>query len=390
MPIDERTNVVPGGPPSDAPVPDAASNGIGLARRRAGATGLDGAQPAAFAGAADVVGWFGALQSQDYHPAKWAVAQRLGTGVTDAGLDRVFDDGGILRTHVLRPTWHFVAPADLRWLLGLTAPRVHALNAYPYRRSELDGPLLRRSTDLIADAVAGGNHLTRTEVAALLARHGIAAAGFRLGYILMHAELERVICSGPLRGRQHTYALLEERVPQAPHLEREAALAELVRRYFTGHGPATVKDLAWWSSLTRADISAGLSLAAETLESIDIGGVTYWSAPGEAPAPAPSPSVRLLQGYDEFIVGYRQSKHLLDLAGLASAASEETSLPNGVILVDTQVTGRWKRTVRAGGVAVEAALYRPFDAAETAALQAAADELGAFLGVRAVVSTRLL
>lgn len=259
-----------------------------LAHRRTGAVGLGGAQPAPFADAADVVGWFGGLQSQDYHVAKWALALRLGPGVTDADLDRAFDDGVILRTHVLRPTWHFVAPGDLRWLLELTAPRIHALNTYAYRLGELDGPLLRRTTDLIADAVADGNHLTRTEIAALLARHGITAAGFRLGYILIHAELERMICSGPLRGKQHTYALLEERVPRAASLERDAALAELVRRFFTSHGPATTKDLAWWSSLTRADIATGLSLAGDALESTDVDGSTFWSAP-ETPARRPRP-----------------------------------------------------------------------------------------------------
>ncbi|MFI9561007.1 winged helix DNA-binding domain-containing protein [Nonomuraea endophytica] len=363
-------------------------DGLALAHRRARSVGLGGARP--FSGAAEVVGWFGALQSQDYQPAKWAVAQRLGPGVTDADLDRAFDDGVILRTHVLRPTWHFVARADLRWLLELTAPRVHALNAYAYRRGELDSALLCRTTDLIADAVAGGNHLTRTEIATLLARHGVIAEGFRLGYILIHAELERVICSGVLRGKQHTYALFEERAPQAASLEREAALAELVRRFFTSHGPATAKDLAWWSSLTRADIATGLSLAGQALESTDVDGVTYWSAPGDDPAPAPSPSVRLLQAYDEYIVGYRQSKHLLDLGGLTAAAPDRPALPNGVILVDTQVAGRWKRTVRADAVKLEAVLYRPFGAAESAALQAAADELGMFLGVRAVVSAKLL
>ncbi|MFD1546341.1 winged helix DNA-binding domain-containing protein [Nonomuraea guangzhouensis] len=365
-------------------------DGLELAHRRTSAVGLGGAPPAPFAGAAEVVGWFGAVQSQDYHPAKWAVAQRLGPGVTDVDLDRAFDDGVILRTHVLRPTWHFVAPADLRWLLELTAPRVHVLNAYAYRRGELDVPLLRRTTDLIADAVAGANHLTRTEIAALLARHGIIAEGFRLGYILIHAELERVICSGPLRGKQHTYALLDERVPRAASLEREAALAEVVRRFFTSHGPATAKDLAWWSSLTLADIAAGLSLAGEALESTDVDGVTYWSAPVDAPVPAGCPSVRLLQAYDEYIVGYRQSRHLLDLGGLVAAAPDKLALPNGVIVVDTQVAGRWRRTVRADAVVLEAALYRPFGAAETAALQTAADELGVFLGARAVVSVSLL
>lgn len=285
-------------------------------------------------------------------------------------------------------------PADLRWLLELTAPRVHALNAYAYRRGELDGPLLHRTTDLIADAVADGNHLTRTEIAALLAHHGITAKGFRLGYILIHAELERMICSGPPRGKQHTYALLEERAPRTPSLEREAALAELVARFFTSHGPATAKDLAWWSSLTRADITTGLSLAGDALESTDIDGITYWSAPGNTLAPAPSPSVRLLQAYDEYIVGYTQSRYLLDLGDLAASASAsasgKTSLPNGVIVVDTQVAGRWKRRVRADTVVLDTVLYRPFDAAETAALQAAADELGMFLGARAIVSASLL
>lgn len=365
-------------------------DGLELAHRRTGTVGLGGAQPARFDDAAEVVGWFGGLQSQDYHPAKWAVAQRLGPGVTDADLDRAFDDGVILRTHVLRPTWHFVVPADLRWLLELTAPRVHALNGYAYRRFELDGPLLRRTADLIADAVAGENHLTRSEIAALLARHGITAERIRLGYILIHAELERVICSGPVRGKHHTYALFEERAPQAASLEREAALAELVRRFFTSHGPATAKDLSWWSSLTRADIATGLALAGDALESTDVDGITYWSAPGKPPAPAPSPSVRLLQAYDEYIVGYRQSKYLLDLGGLAAAAPDRLALPNGVIVVDTQVAGRWKRTVRADSLVLEAALYRPFDAAETAALRAAADELGVFLNTRAVVSVSLL
>lgn len=337
-----------------------------------------------------MVGWFGALQSQDFQPAKWAVAQRLGPGVTDADLDRAVDDGVILRTHVLRPTWHFVARADLRWLLELTAPRVHALNAYAYRRGELDGGLLCRTADLIADAVAGGNHLTRTEIAALLARHGIVAEGFRLGYILIHAELERVICSGVLRGKQHTYALFEERVPRAGSMEREAALAELVRRFFASHGPATVKDLSWWSSLTRADIDIGLSLAGRALESTDVDGVTYWFAPGNDAATAPSPSVRLLQAYDEYIVGYRQSKYLIDLGGLMATTPDKSGLPNGVIVVDTQLAGRWKRTVRADVVVLEAVLYRPFGAAESAALQVAADELGVFLGARVVVSARLL
>jgi hypothetical protein len=212
--------------------------------------------------AADVVGWLGAVQSQDYAGAKWAVAQRT-NGLTDADLDQAFADGSILRTHVLRPTWHFVTPADIRWLLAVTKPRVHALNAYMYRQCELDETLLRRSSDVLANALVGGRQLTRTELGASLAQAGIVAEGIRLGYIIHYAELEAVICSGARRGKQFTYALLEERAPQAKRLDPDAALAELAKRYFTSHGPATLKDLTWWSSLTLAEARMAVELAGD-------------------------------------------------------------------------------------------------------------------------------
>jgi hypothetical protein len=207
------------------------------------------------------VRWLGAAQSQDYHPAKWSVAERTG-GVGDATMDRAFADGTILRTHILRPTWHFVLPADIRWLLQLTAPRVHALNAYPYRRLGLDDAVLAKSAALLAGALRGGNQRTRKELGAVLEGAGVATDGFRLAYILMHAELNGLVCSGAPRGRQHTYALLDER---AERRTRDEALAKLTLRYFTSHGPATAKDLRWWSSLTAADVATGLELVGSQL-----------------------------------------------------------------------------------------------------------------------------
>lgn len=356
-----------------------------LMRRRLRTVGLGA--PLDAATPADVVAWFGAVQAQDYHPAKWGVGQRLGGTVTDAGLDQAYAAGEIVRTHVLRPTWHFVTPADLRWLLELTGPRVHALNAYYYRQSELDEALLRRAAGLIADAVAGGNHLTRTEVAAVLERHGIVAAGFRLGYILIFAELEQVVCSGPLHGKQHTYALLDERAPEADPLDRDEALARLVRRFFTSHGPATAKDLSWWSSLTLADIRTGLAGAGDALENIDVDGVTFWVAAGgfdPVPAGIDETAVHLLQPYDEYLVGYSESKRLLDLSGTV-AGTRLDSAANGVLLLGTQVAGRWKRTLRSGEVALDVGLYQPFRAAVAPGLQAAADVHGAFVERSATV-----
>lgn len=366
---------------------------VELVHRRLSTVGLIGLPGGGHAldGPADVVGWFGAAQSQDYRLATWALAQRLGGGVTHSDLDHGFADGDILRTHVLRPTWHFVTPADIRWLLELTAPRVHALNAYAYRQFELDDTLLRRAAQLIADALADRNWLTRAQVAAALDRAGIVAERFRLAYILMYAELERVVCSGPLAGKQHTYARLDERAPGARSLDRDAALAEVTRRYFTSHGPATTKDFSWWSSLTLADIAAGLALVGDELESMDVDGVTYWWAPSAVYPPAPARTVQLLQPYDEYIVGYSQSKVLLDLDCVTSTTSRPVAgRYNGVIILDTQVAGHWKRTLTKNEVTVHAALYRPFDAAESQALQGAADGFGAFLGRAATVEMNRL
>lgn len=159
-----------------------------------------------FAAPEEAVRWLGAVQSQDFGPGKWSVGMRCGTRVTDADLDRAYAAGTILRTHVLRPTWHFVAPEDIRWLLAVTAPRIHRLNAFVYRQNGVDAAVRARATDVIAEALHGGKALTRKEIGALLGEDGL-----RLALLVMHAEIEAVICSGPPRGRQHTYALLDER-----------------------------------------------------------------------------------------------------------------------------------------------------------------------------------
>ncbi|MGH2753662.1 MAG: winged helix DNA-binding domain-containing protein [Actinomycetota bacterium] len=351
-----------------------------IARRRMHNLGLVRSR---FHSIEDVVGSLVAVQSQDYHPAKWSVASRS-EGVDDAALDRAFAEGRILRTHLLRPTWHFVLPTDIRWLLELTAPRIHALNAYMYRQQELDDVTLKRSVEVIADALRGRVQLTRKEVAAVLEEAGIPLGGFRLGYILMNAELERVVCSGALKGKQHTYASFDERALDARSLDRDEAVAELVDRYFTSHGPATVKDFQAWSSLTIADIKRGLEIVGSRLASQVAGGLTYWFAASPPPPEVASPAVQLVQGYDEYIVGYRESKFLLDIRGVAGPMAGDRPAFNGVILVDDQVAGAWRRVQRKDSVAIESSLYRPFNRAERAALRAAADRYASFLGVSEV------
>jgi hypothetical protein len=251
-------------------------------------------------------------------------------------------------------------------MLELTAPRIYAQSAYYYRQRGLSAALQDKCDALLGSALRGGNRLTRKEVAGVLERGGISADGPRLAHLLMNAELNGVVCSGPLRGRQHTYALLDERAPQARRLSRDEALAELTLRYFTSHGPATVKDFKWWSSLTTADVASGLEMVGARLGHEVIDGVTYWFRDKAAPD---GPTVHLLQTYDEYVVGYTESR------GVAISTSP--------VIVDGRVAGQWRRTVLGDRVVVEATLSAPLDQ-ET--LRAAADRYGEFLGLPATVT----
>lgn len=348
-----------------------------------------GLAASSFATPEEVVRWMGVVQSQDYGPAKWSIAQRMtgSANVTDAGIERAFNEGRILRTHVLRPTWHFVAPEDIRWLVELTGPRIQALSAYMYRTTGLDEVVRARSNHVVAAALEGGRHLTRAELRNALATAGIATDGFRLGYLLMYAEVTGLICSGPLRGKAHTYALLEERARQARRLTHEEALAELTRRYFLSHGPATIKDFRMWCSLSAADAGHGLAMVGSELERETFRDLTWWSGPAGLVPLAPSPTVHLLQGYDEYVMGYTETRSLLDMDGSAAYSPTDRAIYVGVVMLDGQLAGHWKRTPGRAGVVIDVQLRIPFDDAQSRALRVAADRHGEFLGLPATLAT---
>lgn len=329
----------------------------------------------------DVVQWLGAVQAQDYPAATWAVAQRT-TGATAAGLEQAFAEGRILRTHVMRPTWHFVTPADIRWLLALTAPRVLAALSYMDRQVGLDDAVLAQGSAVLAAALRDSAYRTRAELGAALEQAGILAPSPRLGHLLMHAELDGLICSGPRRGKQFTYALLAERAPQARRLPRDEALAELTRRYFAGHGPATVQDFVWWSGLTTADARLGLDMIAGHVAQEVIDGQTYWAAEPAPAAPLPGTAAHLLPNYDEYVLGYTNRDAIFDAAHAEHLDARGNVLFQNTVILDGQVAGTWKRTIKKHAVIVETALFAaPPDTAGTRALEAAAGRYGAFLGL---------
>src|SRR6266849_969246 len=326
----------------------------------------------------DVMQWRGAVQSQDYAAAKWALGLRL-QGAIDESIEQAFAGGTILRTHVMRPTWHFVAPADIRWMLMLTALRVNALNAYYYRQLELDDAVFLHSNVVLAKALQGGKQLTRAELVTVLKLAGIASDNLlRFTHIMMRAELDGIVCSGARRGKQFTYALLDERAPQARMLDRDEALAELTIRYFTSHGPATVQDFVWWSGLTVIDAKAGLEMVKSQLMHEVVDGQTYWFSPSTPRVQGLSQAAYLLPNYDEYTVGYTDRSAIFDALHTNKLDPRGGLLTNTMVL-DGQVIGTWKRTFKKNTVVIEVNPFVPLSATETRAFAVAANRYGAFL-----------
>ena len=353
-----------------------------IAHRRLAAQHLT--DPPAVATAADVVRRLGAVQAQDYAGAKWALGLR-GRGCTDAAVEQAVNDGSIVRTHVLRPTWHFVAPEDVRWMLALTAPRIKAAMASHDRTLGLDDAVYRRSNAAIASALRGGKQLTRAELAQVLRRARVDTAGpQRLGRLVMRAELDAIVCSGARRAKQFTYALLDERVPPAAPLARDEVLLELTRRYFATRGPATAGDFAWWSGLTVADAKKGIQLAGPALDRETVGDRTYWSDAAAASRKEPakrSPRAHLLPNYDEYFIGFKDRRAIAQRLGSAKLVTGGNALIGNVVVVDGQLVGAWARRMEKECVVVELNLMTPLTTLEARAVRSAVEAYGAFLGL---------
>lgn len=336
-----------------------------------------------------VVAALGAVQAQDYAGAKWALAQRMSphTGVTDADIDRAFAEGTILRTHLMRPTWHFVTPADIRWLLDLTAPRVNAVNAFMNRKLELDDSLFKRSSVVLTKALQGGKQLTRAELGAALEQKGISTQdGVRLGYVVIRAELDGLVCSGARRGKQFTYALLEERVPPAKKLRRDEALLELTRRFFSTRGPATLQDFIWWSGLTMKEAKQGMNELTAEFEQIVIEGQTYWLPRTGSTVRPRTLSAHLLPNYDEYFIGYK-NRDAFSIKEKAFKLEINSTVFNAhIVELNGQLIGGWKRELRRDAVVVKLNLLKNLTQTETSALSAAAEQYGKFLGLPLVLT----
>lgn len=335
----------------------------------AGRLHAQGLVPPRFASAAEVVRHLGCVQSQLHDMALWSLARRTtGTPTLDE-LRAAFDDGAFVRTHVLRPTWHFVDAADVRWLQALTGPRVERLLAATNRTIALDADLVRRGVAVVAEALADGVPRTRAELGAVLADADLPSAGQPLAHVVMQAEIERAVVNGPMRGKQHTYRTLP---PGSALPGRDEMLAAVARRYATGHGSFRDRDLAWWTSLTLTDSRRAVALG--ELRPVAIDGEPYWGL--DEPVDADVPRVMLLSNFDEYVSYARDPADYARFTGTAT----DVMRGSGLLMIDGRLAGRWSRTVSATRVVIEIDRAPRLSGALRQHLDAEAAAFGRFVG----------
>ena len=336
---------------------------------------------------ASVVSWFGAMQAQDYLGALWAVGLRMANATEDL-VERAVADRSIVRTWPMRGTLHFVAADDVRWMLQTLGPRSLFRNARRLKNEfDLDRAVFARAEKVIVKALRDGRQIQREALYQLLDDAGIDTANQRGLHIVFQLAHQQLICFGVRQGKQHTFALLDEWIPATRSWTREEALAEAASRYFTSHGPATVRDFAWWSGLTAADSREALALAQSGLEQEVIEGRTYWFAAPRGATTGPAPRSWLLPAWDEFTVAYKDRTAVIDPAHRTLAVTRN-GIINAAMVVDGRVVGSWKRALRSGQVIVTPEPFSPLPKAMKAVLGPAARRYGQFLGVPALLSGR--
>lgn len=331
----------------------------------------------AFDDPAKLTSWFGAMQAQDYAHVRWALGVRL-PATTDAAVSDFIDSGKIIRTHILRPTWHLVAAEDIGWMLDLSGPRVSAQIQGMHHRVGLPAGIFNKSHAIIEKALEGGRFLTRNELVAALGQAGIPADLLQATHLMMQAELDGLICNGPMRGKQFTYALLGERAPNAARMPREEALAMLVQRYFQSHGPATLQDFTWWSGLTLADAKAGIEAVKSGFVSETLENQTYWMPRDTIVPDEKTKQAHLLPSFDEFMIAYKDRAACLD-----PQHKDMAVVGNGIfkpiLVIDGKVKGIWQRSLKKDRVSVEIYPFSALSANEKESVEEKAEAFGRFL-----------
>ena len=289
----------------------------------------------------EIVSWMGAMQAQDFNMAKWGIGVRL-PGITDKQVEKAIDDGELIRTHILRPTWHFVSRDDIHWMLQLSAPRVKLAVRSSDRELELSDDLLKKTSAIIRKALEKESNQTRQELAAILKKADIECDSRRLSHIMFHAELDGLICNGAVKDKKQTYALLEQRVPKTSNYNMDETLYRLAYKYFQSHGPATIQDFIWWSGLTATEARSAAALIKPDFIFETVGEQTYIFHQSSSGYKHRDDIVHFLPAFDELLVSYKDRKEILSLVHhkkviTSNGIFKPAISHNGVII------GLWKK-----------------------------------------------
>lgn len=341
-----------------------------------------------FSAPQEIVNWMVAMQAQEYAMSKWAIGLRL-NGVTDTHVEKAFNDGLILRTHLLRPTWHFVTPEDIRWLIELTSPRIRKAMAYYDKELELDSTLYRKCNDLIGKALTGGHHLTRLALNDLLQNNGISLNGRQMAQVMINAEMDCVVCSGKREGKQFTYALFDERALNSKSIDKDEALSLLAKRYFTSRGPATIKDFSVWSGLTITDAKRATSMLDDAIFTREIFDGNEYLLTRQTFEMASSVDFLatkkvqksfLMPDYDEYGIGYIDRTAIFNPTTVSSEFKRNNPVFDRMIIIDGIIEGTWKRTISGKSVFVETSPFKALSKAKSEVLKKAVDRFVKFTG----------
>ncbi|GAB4024315.1 winged helix DNA-binding domain-containing protein [Spirosoma gilvum] len=329
----------------------------------------------------EVVNWMGAMQAQDANLIKWAIGVRL-PGTTEKEVSAALDSGKLIRTHLLRPTWHVVAAEDIHWLLDLTAPHVKASIRSRLKDLEITSEVLTTCYTILEKVLLDNSYLTRSELMLELQRANIATDNNRSAHLMMQAELDGIVCNGVAKGKQLTYALLQERVPKPQPLQREEGLAKLAHTYFTSHGPATLADFVWWSGLPITDARRALMSIQSSFASETIGSQTYWFDPSRHVSASRHESLYLLPSFDEYTVSYKDRSAVLT-ADAHKQAISANGIFSPIIVYNGSVIGLWKRTIKKDKVVLEPSFFETTTPLILSLLEKASAGFGQFLNYTA-------
>lgn len=330
-----------------------------------------------FSAPGELLRHMGAMQAQEYANALWAIAVRL-PGYSRQQVEQAIEDRQIVRTWPMRGTIHFVPAEDAKWMVQLMAPKVLSSSAARRRQLNLSDELVDEYQEVVVEALAGGVIMTRKELVELLNSRGIVTEGQRGIHILWELAARGVLCFGPYRGKQPTFVLLDEWVPHRKQLTHDEACLQMVQRYFTSHGPATIKDFTAWTRLTVQETKGALAQLDNLLESTSVDGTEYWFAKGAQTPKRELPGVHLLPAFDEYMIGYRDRSAMLEAAHASKVVPGGNGVFLPIIVVDGQIRGVWKRTQTAKKVIVTLLPFAKLSSKELASVEQAAEQYGTF------------